>query len=217
MSAPAAAAPISRDRNNVCGRPARLGRASLGRGPSRFIGARGSVRRAAEEVSAGDDTLDVACVNVGDDEHAVVEERLGELGVREVGADVDVLGVHVVADRLVAAARSFLDRIVERARHEAGVLELLEVAGEESAHEFALAEDADELVLGVHHRERGEADVEDLLDRGADGFVAAQQGRLADEVAAEPVGCHGALLTGSGSRCRRWPGRATAPSPALRP
>ena len=42
-----------------------------------------------------------------DEQHAVVEEGLGDLGVGEVGADVDVLGVHVLPDGLARHAARF--------------------------------------------------------------------------------------------------------------
>ena len=60
----------------------------------------------------------------------------------EVFADVDVVGVEVLADRLVAACRSSLDRFVEAVLDEAGVLELPNVTGKQRSHELALAEDA---------------------------------------------------------------------------
>jgi anti-sigma factor RsiW len=115
----------------------------------------------------------------------VVEECPSELGVREVRADVDVLGVHVVPDGLAAAAGSLLEGVVERALNKAGVFELFEVAGEERAHELALPEDAHQMFFRVEDGQRGEAAVEHLLD-GAPHFLReAQQGRFADEVTAE--------------------------------
>jgi GNAT superfamily N-acetyltransferase len=78
-----------------------------------------------------------------DEKDAVVEEDLGDLGVGEVGADVDVLGVHPVAHGLELAAGTLLERALERARDEAGVLELAEVTREDGGDELALAEDAD--------------------------------------------------------------------------
>ena len=61
----------------------------------------------AREVLAGDDARHPAAVDDRDDEHAVVQEDLGELGVGEVLVHIDVLGVHVLADRFVDAAARF--------------------------------------------------------------------------------------------------------------
>ena len=63
--------------------------------------------------------FDATVVDDGHDEDAVVQEDLGDLGVGEVGADVDVLGVQVLADGLVAAGVALLERLVERAAQEA--------------------------------------------------------------------------------------------------
>ena len=54
-----------------------------------------------------------AVVDDGDDEHPVMEEDLGDLGVREVGSDVDVLGVHVPPDQFDAAADTPVQGLVE--------------------------------------------------------------------------------------------------------
>ena len=54
----------------------------------------------AEEILASHDARHAARVNDRDDQHAVMQEDLRYLGVGEVLADVDVLGVHVLADRL---------------------------------------------------------------------------------------------------------------------
>ena len=76
------------------------------------------------------------------------------------GADVDVLGVHPVAHGFELAAGALLERALERARDEAGVLELAEVAGEDGGDELALAEDPAVSAIVVDDGERGQAAVD---------------------------------------------------------
>jgi hypothetical protein len=64
-------------------------------------------------------------------EHAVMQEDLGELGVGEVLADVDVLRVHVLADGFAGAGRALLQRRVERPWDEPRVPECPQVPGEQ--------------------------------------------------------------------------------------
>ena len=59
----------------------------------------------AEEVVAGDDRVDAPVGRDRDDEHAVVQEELGQLRVGVLVFDDDVVGRQVLADRLVRAAR----------------------------------------------------------------------------------------------------------------
>src|SRR5919112_224862 len=66
------------------------------------------------------------------------QEDLGDGDVGDVPLDRDVLRVHVPADRLGAALVALLERLVEAAAHEARVLELPQVAGEDGAEELAL-------------------------------------------------------------------------------
>ncbi len=89
--------------------------------------------------------------------------------------------VMYAADGVVAAAGAFLERLLERARDEAGVAELLEVAGEERGDELALAEDAGQPAVAVDHRQRGKATVENGAHGVLDAVVAAQRRCLADE------------------------------------
>ena len=77
----------------------------------------------AEEVFASHDAGHATSVDDRDDQHPVMQEDLGELGVREVLADVDVLRVDVPADGFVDAGRALLERRVERPRDEPGVPE----------------------------------------------------------------------------------------------
>ena len=99
------------------------------------------------------------------------------------GADVDVLGGHVLADRLAAAGVALLERLVERASQERGAAELVEVAGEQRAHELALAEDAGEALALVDDRQRRQVALEQPADRGLDRVVGVQQRRLAQDEA----------------------------------
>ena len=80
------------------------------------------------------------------------------------------------ADELDAAAVALLERLVERAAQERGALELLEVAGEERAHELALAEDAREAVALVDHRQRRQRAVQQRGDRGLDVSPVCRSG-----------------------------------------
>ena len=104
---------------------------------------------------ARDHADDLAVVDDRDDQHAVVEEDLGDLGVGEVGADVDVLGVHVLADGLDRGSASrFSSASSSERRRNAAPLELVEVAGEQRADELALAEDARVALALVDDRQR---------------------------------------------------------------
>src|SRR5687767_10905340 len=95
----------------------------------------------AEEVGARDHADDLVVLGDGDDQDAMVDEDLGQLDVGEVGWDVDVLGVHVLGDRLHAAGLSLLEHGVDRLRDEGRVLEAAEVAGKQGGDELAFAED----------------------------------------------------------------------------
>ena len=70
-------------------------------------------------------------VDDGHEQDAVVEEDLGDLGVGEVGADVDVLGVHVVADGLAAAGARFSSALSSERGTKPACLSSSEVAGEQ--------------------------------------------------------------------------------------
>ena len=122
-------------------------------------------------------------------------------GVGEVAADVNVLGVHPVAHGFALAAGALLQRALERARDEAGVLELAEVAGEDGGDELALAEDAAVAPVVVDHRERGQAAVDDdAARRRSSGSEAARVGTSRRSGSVRVLG-----LTGTSRRCRRWP------------
>jgi len=144
----------------------------------------------AEEVAAGQQPEHPPVVDDGHDEHAVVEEDLGDLQIGEVGADLDVLGVHVLPDRLGAAARAPLERLVERALDEGDVAQLLEIAREQRLHELAFAEDPGVALARVDDRKRGRFAVEHSADRNLDRVVHVQRRRRAQDGLGEAAGAH---------------------------
>ena len=154
--------------------------ASAVKRPASLSGLEEAFGEGAEEVAAGDHAGYSSAVDDRDDQDAVVEEDLGELGVRVVGADVDVLAVHVLLDALAAAGVALFEGLVEGAAQEGGALELVEVAGEQGAHELAFAEDAGVAARGVDDGQGGEVAVEQspdgVFDRvvGVEGFRVAQ-------------------------------------------
>ena len=135
----------------------------------------------AEEVATGDDAGDATVVDDRDDEHPVVQERLGDLRVGEVGAHLDALGVHVLGDRIVATGGTLLERGLQGTRDKARVLELGEVAGEQRGEELALAEDAASPAVRARHRQSWELGFEYLPHGVADGVVGGEHGAVADE------------------------------------
>ena len=64
-------------------------------------------------------------------------------GVGGVAADLDVVGRHVLADRLSGGRRAALEHVVERLRTKPAEPSVVEVAGEHRVDELALAEDAE--------------------------------------------------------------------------
>jgi hypothetical protein len=159
----------------------------------------------AEEVAAGDDPHEAALVRHGHQQHAVVQEDLGDAEVGEVLIDVDVLRVHVAADRLGPALLALLERLVQAPAHEARGLELPQIAREDGAQELPLAEYAGEPVAVVEHRQRRQVGCEQRPGRLHDGVAVAQGRGLAHQRRADLSRAHGLLLTGTGRRCRRWP------------
>ena len=67
-----------------------------------------------KNTNAEDDAGHVAGVDDGQDEHAVVEERLGDLRVAEVAGDLDVLDVDVLAHGVASAGRALVERVLQR-------------------------------------------------------------------------------------------------------
>ncbi len=124
-----------------------------------------------------------------DDQHAVVQEELGELGVGVLVLDDDVVGGQVLADRLERARLAALDRLVDRARDHRRGAELAHVAGKQRGHELALAEDAGEAaVLARPRAGPGSPDSTTRLTRGrrsarrrASGSISRQR-RFDDRV-----------------------------------
>ena len=74
-----------------------------------------SGRPGPEEVVAGYYRMDPALRRYRDDQDSVVEEELGQLGVRVLVLDHDVVGGEVAADRLLGALAAPLDRLVDGA------------------------------------------------------------------------------------------------------
>ena len=135
-----------------------------------------------------------AVVDDRDDQHAVVEEDLGDLGVGEVGADVDVLGVHVLADGLDAAASRFSSVSSSERRRKPGALELVEVAREQRRHELALAEDAGVALALVDDGQRGQLAVEHGAHRVARSCRrACSSGGLAQDELGDRARAHAYL------------------------
>jgi hypothetical protein len=67
----------------------------------------------AQKVVAGDHGVNPTLGGDRDDQDAVMEEQLGELGVGVLVLDQDVVSRQVAADRFLAAVAAALDRLVE--------------------------------------------------------------------------------------------------------
>lgn len=120
----------------------------------------------------------------------MVQEDLRQLGVGEVLAHVDVVGVRVLADRLVDAALSLLQCLVQRAPDEARVAQRLEVARKQRRDELALAEDAQEPTGGVDDRQRRGIGLDEPGDGIAQVRVLAQQRNLTANSAGDSLRTH---------------------------
>ena len=135
-----------------------------------------------------------AAVDDRDDEHAVVQEDLGQL-VSEKSSPTSMCSVFMcLPTGSSTQARALLERLVERARDEARVAERLEVAGKQRADELALAEDPQQLAARVDDRQRGRVGLDEPRDGVAQALVVAQQRDLAADGAGDPLRAHLVLL-----------------------
>ena len=78
---------------------------------------------------------------------------------------------------------------------ERGVAELADVAREQRGDELALAEDADEPLVGVDDREGGQPGVDDRRDGLADRLVGPSSGNLAVDERRRSCAAHQAYLS----------------------
>ena len=148
---------------------------------------RGSARRARGRSRAGDQADDAAVVDDRDDEHAVVQEDLGDLHVGVVRVDVDVLGVHVLPDRLDPAGLALLERLVERARRKPASLSCSRYPGNSAAMN-SRSPKMPAKRSRRRHRKRRQAALEQPPDGRLDRVVGVQHGGSVQSELADRLG-----------------------------
>src|SRR5215210_7079410 len=127
----------------------------------------------------------------------MVHEDLRDGQVGEVTIHVHALREDVLTDRLRPALLPPVERLVEAAADEAGVLELLQVAREHRAEELALPEDPDRSLAPVDDGQSGQIAAQQRPRRLQDGVLASQERGITQQRLADGTWTHGNRLTGT--------------------